>query len=66
MEFVLIRGGLRIKLDEENHNSSVIYSPEATGNVFIPKSVEYKGKVYPIISIKDRALSYNRKFIISR
>lgn len=59
MEITLIRGGLRIKLDEENLTSSVISSPEATGDVFVPKSVEYKGKVYPIISIKDRAFNYN-------
>lgn len=60
MEISLFQGGLKIKLDQEKHTSSIISSPEASGDVFIPKYVEYKGSKYPIISIKDRAFNDNK------
>lgn len=52
--------GLKIKLDKEKHTSIVVSSPDATGNVFIPKFIEYKGMKYPIISISDRAFNDNK------
>ena len=51
---------LQLKLNKKNLTSSVINSPKATGDVFIPQYVEYERKKYNIISIEAFAFSFKK------
>lgn len=50
-----IGNGLRVKINEDSHTSSIISSPKATGNVIIPKYAEFECSQYNIISIEKFA-----------
>lgn len=55
-----VKSGLRVKLNLQNKTCSVIESPDATGNVFIPHYIEFENEKYKIISIGTKAFYRNR------
>ena len=43
--------GLRLRLNNKNHTSSIIPSPKVSENVFVPSFVKYQDMNYKIVSI---------------
>ena len=54
MEFE-VKNGLRAIINETNNTASIVKSPKATGDVFIPRFVEKGNIQYKIISIGEKA-----------
>lgn len=53
-----VAGNVNIALDPETLTATVVYSPEATGDITIPGSVTFMGKNYNVTAIGDEAF-YN-------
>mgnify|MGYP001152822084 CR=1 FL=1 len=60
-----IQNGLRVEINEKNKTATIIKSPKATGNVFIPRDIDYKGEKYIIISIDSYAFTNNSINLLS-
>lgn len=58
MTEIEIEGGLIIKLNDDK-TASVIQSPKAKGDVFIPRIVKHKSKKYKITTLSNRAFDHN-------
>ena len=50
-----VKNGLMAIINETNNTASIVKSPKATGNVFIPRFVEKGNIQYKIISIGEKA-----------
>lgn len=54
-----IGNGLKVRINESNHTSSIISSPKAIGDVIIPKYAEFECNKFNIISIERHAFKNN-------
>lgn len=52
--------GLRFQLDNSNLTATVVYSPQATGHIEIPRVVSNEGNIYSVTSIGVEAFKDNR------
>ena len=58
---VVKENGLSILLNQEDFTSYVTRSPDAKGNVFIPRSIEHDGQEYFITQINEDSFKNNKK-----
>lgn len=52
-----LENGLKLKLNKDDHTSSIISSPKMNGHVIIPSFVIYQDEKYKIISIESYSFS---------
>lgn len=56
----IIKGGFKVKINQDNNTCKIVKIPKDTKNVFIPRFAEYEEKKYKIISFESGAFSgYN-------
>lgn len=53
------KNGLSIELNENDCTAQITTSPEARGNLFIPRKINYQSKDYEITSIKSKSFQHN-------
>ena len=56
-----IAPGLNAIFSKQNLTATIVHSPDAAGDVFIPRSVKHKFKQYIVIRIDDEAFYQNSK-----
>lgn len=52
--------GLNFLINEEENTATVVASPEAIDAVIIPKEIMHDTKIYPVVSIGEKAFNNNR------
>lgn len=52
--------GLRFRINVKDHTASFINSPNAKGDIYIPRSIEYQNSEYKITSIEKYAFRGNQ------
>lgn len=61
MTRITLDNKLEVELDDSNQTAKVVESPNASGNVVVPKSVNHSNKEYIIKSIEECAFADNEK-----
>lgn len=51
----IIKGGFKVKINQDNNTCKIVKIPKDTKNVFIPRFAEYGEKKYKIISFESKA-----------
>ncbi|KAK8841019.1 hypothetical protein M9Y10_027856 [Tritrichomonas musculus] len=61
MRQITIENGVSFELNQNDFTAKIIHSPKASGNIFLPRSIDYQTQKYIIMHIDANAFQNNAK-----
>lgn len=58
---IIKKNGVSYELNKNNFTADIVYSPEAKGNIFIERSINYQSQEYVITSIQKESFKNNNR-----